>query len=351
MPSVAVVASSPVRSPLAYAGPRRRMWANSRSLSSDLIRTAPLWVATSRAHRRPKRRTDVPSRSRSSVLTSPRPAPLRSTRSTVLLKKTTWAIVATATRSPSATVRVREARADLACRRRSLFITGARASVPFVFHAHLAAEQTVDDDEVDRGEHHPNAPPDEADRLAVVGGGRVLDREAVLGVHGGQDPRVDAEDGASQHPDYVGAGREERRPVVASEVENNHADEPGYGDEREHVPVGPLVEAPENPGAHPEGGQGGEQGKRGGREGEAARDPAGAGVQPALGLDGDEVRAVHHECRQGQESYKNRVPVEDAGGLTEGTEVCPQRLEEVPVLAQRNAAQDVAEGRPEEDRE
>ena len=40
--------------------------------------------------------------------------------------------------------------------------------IAFVFQAHLAAEQTVDDDEVDDGEHHTDAPPDEADSHAVL---------------------------------------------------------------------------------------------------------------------------------------------------------------------------------------
>lgn len=43
------------------------------------------------------------------------------------------------------------------------------ASVALVLQAHLAAEHTVDDDEVDRGEHHTDAPPDQTDRLAVLG--------------------------------------------------------------------------------------------------------------------------------------------------------------------------------------
>src|SRR5918994_440469 len=246
------------------------MCANNRSLISDLIRTAPLWAATSRVHNSPERRTAAPSSRRSSVLASPRSAPLRNTRSTSLLRKSIWAIVAPADRSPSAAVRPREARADLTWRRRSLFIAGARASIPLVFHAHLAAEETVDDDEVDGGEHHADAPPDEADCLAVVGGGRVLDRQAVCRVYGRQHLRVDAEDGAGQHPDYVGARGEEGRPFVSLEVEKDHPGQPGYGDEREDVPVGPLVEAFEHPGADPEGGQGREQRERGGREGEEA---------------------------------------------------------------------------------
>src|SRR5918994_2021590 len=67
--------------------------------------------------------------------------------------------------------------------------------VALVLQAHLAPEEAVDHDEVDHRQHHAYAPPDEAHRLAVVGGGGVRNGKAVLGVDGGEDPGVNGENG------------------------------------------------------------------------------------------------------------------------------------------------------------
>src|ERR671921_891088 len=75
--------------------------------------------------------------------------------------------------------------------------------VSIIFQAHLATEETVDEDEVDRREHHTGAPPGEADGETVSGAGGVVDGEAVLWLNCGQDVRVDGEGGGGHHAHNV----------------------------------------------------------------------------------------------------------------------------------------------------
>src|SRR5215203_2271981 len=82
-----------------------------------------------------------------------------------------------------------------------------RELVSIIFQAHLATEETVDEYEVDRREHHTDAPPGEADGETVSGAGGVVDGEAVLRLNCGQDVGVDGEGGGSHHARDVGTGR------------------------------------------------------------------------------------------------------------------------------------------------
>src|SRR5215208_61710 len=82
-----------------------------------------------------------------------------------------------------------------------------RELVSIIFQAHLATEETVDEYEVDRREHHTDAPPGEADGETVSGAGGVVDGEAVLRLNCGQDVGVDGEGGGGHHAHNVGTGR------------------------------------------------------------------------------------------------------------------------------------------------
>src|SRR5215213_9521946 len=82
-----------------------------------------------------------------------------------------------------------------------------RELVSIIFQAHLATEETVDEYEVDRREHHTDAPPGEADGQTVSGAGGVVDGEAVLRLNCGQDVGVDGEGGGGHHAHNVGTGR------------------------------------------------------------------------------------------------------------------------------------------------
>ena len=53
------------------------------------------------------------------------------------------------------------------------------------------------------------------------------------------------------------------------------------------------------------------------------------------------------ERHQGEDAYQDRVPVEDAHGITRG-EVGEEREREPALAVERHPAQEVAEGRPEE---
>src|SRR5215217_3530712 len=88
-----------------------------------------------------------------------------------------------------------------------------RELVSIIFQAHLATEETVDEDEVDRREHHTDAPPGEADG------------EAVLRLNCGQDVGVDGEGGGGHHAHNVDAGGEEGSPVAPPEAEVPHESE------------------------------------------------------------------------------------------------------------------------------
>ena len=142
------------------------------------------------------------SNSRSSPRTSPRSTLSRNTPSTTLLRQQVDLAAAAQPGRPTgtrATVPPRLPRGTKPTTtdswwKSSPFETSEarRLMYAFVFQAHLAAEEAVDDDEVDGGEDHPDAPPDEPDGLAVVGGGGVVDGEAVGRVDRGQHVRVDA---------------------------------------------------------------------------------------------------------------------------------------------------------------
>src|ERR671919_1875459 len=107
-----------------------------------------------------------------------------------------------------------------------------RELVSIIFQAHLATEETVDEYEVDRREHHTDAPPHEAYGEPVGGAGGVVDGQAVLRLHGGQDVGVDGEGGGGHHARDVGAGGEEGGPVAPPEAEVPHEDKARDGERR-----------------------------------------------------------------------------------------------------------------------
>lgn len=69
-----------------------------------------------------------------------------------------------------------------------------------------------------------------------------------------------------------------------------------------------------------------------------------------IGFECDPERAVHHEGDQGEQGGGDGVPVEDAG-VDAGEEVGPEGEEEGIGGVERDAADDVAQGRAEEDDE
>src|SRR5215217_349204 len=97
-----------------------------------------------------------------------------------------------------------------------------RNLVPIIFYSHLPAEEAVDKDEVDSGEHHADGPPYEPDGEPVGGAGGVVDGEAVLRLYGGQHLGVDGEGCGGHHPCDVGAGGEESDCITLPEAEVPH---------------------------------------------------------------------------------------------------------------------------------
>src|SRR5918993_285036 len=323
-----------------------------RSLSADFIRTAPHPASTSRAHSSAARARTAPRSRINGPRTCGSPAPFKNTRSMIWLRKIICATVAAAERTPSATDAPTKSRAESTCRKSSPSKDERPDRlIPIVLQAHLAAEETVDEDEVDGGEHHADAPPDQADREAVGRAGSVVDGQAVLRLHGGQDLRVDGEGGGDHHARDVGAGGEEGGPIAPPEAEVPHEGEAPDGEGGEDEAPRTLGEAGEHPGPQ------GERCDRGNRRQGYQCHPAdpggapGAGVEFALGLHGNPACAVDDEGRERQQAGQDRVPVEDAGLRVRGAEVGPQRLEEVAVLPERDAAHHVAKSSSVEYRE
>lgn len=81
------------------------------------------------------------------------------------------------------------------------------------------------------------------------------------------------------------------------------------------------------------------------------RDASTPVMQRPLGLQGDPVRPVQHECREGQQADQHGVPIEDTRHRAARVEGGPQGREEVAARVQRHAPHDVAERRPEEERQ
>src|SRR5215203_4223327 len=323
-----------------------------RSLSADFTRNAPRPASTSRVHRSAARARMAPSSRRSGPRTSAGLAPFKNTRSMIWLKKIICATVAAAERTPSATDAPTKSRAESTCRKSSPSKDERpEGLISIVLQAHLAAEETVDEDEVDGGEHHADGPPDEADREAVGRAGSVVDRQAVLRLHGGQDLRVDGEGGGGHHARDVGAGGEEGGSIAPPEAEVPHEDEARDGEGGEDEAPRTLGETGEHLGTQGEGCGGGDRRQAYQRH---PADPAGAlgaGVEFALGLHCHPAGAVDDEGREGQQAGQDRVPVEDAGLRVRGAEVGPERLEEVAVLPEWDAAHHVAQSHAVKDRQ
>src|SRR5215218_1951448 len=178
-----------------------------RSLSADFTRTAPCPATTSRVHSSAARARTAARSRRSGPRKSARPTPFKNTRSMIRLRKIICATVAAAERTPSTTAAPTQRRADRTRRKSSPFNERPEGLVPIVLQTHLAAEEAVDEDEVDRGEHHADAPPHESDGETVSGAGGVVDGQAVLRLNCGQDVRVDGEGGGGHHAHNVGTGR------------------------------------------------------------------------------------------------------------------------------------------------
>src|SRR5215208_5315783 len=255
-----------------------------RSLSADFTRTVPCPATTSRVHRSAARARTAARSRRSEPRTSARPAPFKNTRSMIRLRKIICATVAAADRIPSATAVPTKRRADRTCRKSSPFNERPGGLVPIVLQTHLAAKEAVDEDEVDRGEHHADAPPRESDSETVSGAGGVVDGQAVLRLHGGQDVRVDCEGGGGHHARNVSAGGEKGGPVAPLEAEVPHEGESDNGEGGEDDSPRSLGEAGEHLGSQGEGCGGGD--RRQGHQHHPA-DPGGApgaGIQLVLGL-------------------------------------------------------------------
>src|SRR5919112_5489129 len=220
-----------------------------RSLSADFTRNAPRPASTSRVHRSAARARMAPSSRSSGPRTSAGLAPFKNTRSMIWLRKIICATVAAAERTPSATDAPTKSRAESTCRKSSPSKDERpEGLIPIVLQAHLAAEEAIDEDEVDGGEHHADAPPDEADREAVGRAGSVVDSQAVLRLHSGQDVGVDGEGGGGHHARDVGTRREEGGPVAPLEAEVPHEDKARDGERWEDESPRALGEAGEHPG-------------------------------------------------------------------------------------------------------
>ena len=83
---------------------------------------------------------------------------------------------------------------------------------------------------------------------------------------------------------------------------------------------------------------------------ERARQPPRSKVDVAPGLERQPQRSVERQCGDRRESRQNRIGVQDSRGV-EGREVGPERLEEGPFRAERDAADDVPERDAEEERQ
>src|ERR671912_1029098 len=258
-----------------------------RSLSADFTRNAPRPASTSRVHRSAARARMAPSSRSSGPRTSAGLAPFKNTRSMIWLRKIICTTVAAAERTPSATDAPTKSRAESTCRKSSPSKDErSEGLIPIVLQAHLAAEETVDEDEVDGGERHADGPPDEADREAVGRAGSVVDGQAVLRLHGGQDLRVDGEDGGGHHARYVGAGGEEGGSIAPPEAEVPHEGETRNGKGGEDEAPRVLIEAGEHPGTQREGCGGGDRRQAHPRHPAEPVRGAGAGGLVALGLHG-----------------------------------------------------------------
>src|ERR671921_638244 len=323
-----------------------------RSLSADFTRNAPRPASTSRVHRSAARARMAPSSRSSGPRTSAGLAPFKNTRSMIWLRKIICATVAAAERTPSATDAPTKSRAESTCRKSSPSKDERpEGLIPIVLQAHLAAEETVDEDEVDGGEHHADAPPDQADREAVGRAGSVMDGQAVLRLHGGQDVGVDGEDGGSHHARYVGSGGEEGGPIAPPEAEVPHEDKARDGEGGEDEAPRVLIEAGEHPGTQRERCGGGNRRQDHHRQPADPGGAPGAGVERSLGLDGNPACAVEYEGSKREDPREHRVPVEDAGLRVRGAEVRPEGLKEVAIFPDGDATHHVAKSSSVEYRE
>src|ERR687889_1759214 len=171
--------------------------------------------------------------------------------------------------------------------------------VSLVLHPDLAAEEPVDEDEVHAGEHHPDAPPDEAEHQAVRRSRGVVDREAILRVYGGQGAGGDGGGGAGHHAEDVDARGEKSRPVLPFEVEVACSGKAAEGQYRQYDTPRAFGEVGEHLGTQVvEGRHGSERREEYGRDPAEACDAPGPGVEVVLGLYGYEVGAVDNEGRE-----------------------------------------------------
>ena len=215
-------------------------------------------------------------------------------------------------------------------------------SVSIFVEGDFAGEVAVDEDEVADGQRDAEEPPDQADFQAVVrrfGGG---DRQRIDGIASGQHHRVQAEDNAGEHAGEIGGGREEGLVLVAFDDFELHAGEAGDGEQRENQAPRPGGEIGFELRLNLEGDRSDDGGECGDGPPNPAGESSGALADRAGGLELDPQRSVHDKSEQGKNTNQNRVPIEDAGFLTDG-EVGPERLEEIAGGVERDAADHVGE--------
>src|ERR1700719_3769481 len=216
-------------------------------------------------------------------------------------------------------------------------------------------EAAIEKNKIDGGENHTDDPPGQTDAECPIGSAGVVNRKRERGSPArGKHVRIKAERDARQHAEQVAAGVQESetsfrwRGHSAQVVED--AREAGENDGRKHKSPGMRAEIEENLRLNLQADHSNQQRHHeDGPEGERG-DAASAVGNFGFAFIGYPERTVQGESKISGHADQDRVPIENAGVGAEA-KVGPQRLEEITLRIEGNAAHDVAERGAKENRQ
>src|SRR5664280_1503970 len=232
----------------------------------------------------------------------------------------------------------------------SAFPSAGSVSVLAAFaQLYLAPEHSIDKDEISESENHSYRPPHEADTQPVRTSCGVVDGQAIAGFRAcGQHVGIEREGRSHQHAYDVGTRRQKCAFLVSLRMRIVQIDQTAYHQRRDQVSNGPLAVIVQHVRDDVHGGdQAGDREQHLHRP-EQAGNLAGPRIQFAFGLDCKVKRSVDDQRHQCDYAADDGVPVEDAV-LSADPPIRPQRLEEIAIRLQGNAAHHVAQSGSEED--
>ena len=114
--------------------------------------------------------------------------------------------------------------------------------MPTLRSVHFPAKFAVHKDNITDGEHHANAPPDQADSKCMLTGDGATERDVVRSAGGGRKQRgIDSPARSSQHEEQVKARGEKRFDRLSLAVEEPESEQ-GHSDADRHNERSWIVE-------------------------------------------------------------------------------------------------------------